>query len=82
MLQRCRSARKVMAILSVPTRTVFRRAGNVMVMLTVLMDQMKLAVVSYPPAVAVPTTWGGDWAHCSRPQSQKNVGTVALFDFL
>jgi len=46
MLQRFRSVRKATVDFSVPTGTVFHQAGAVMVTLTVMMLQMKPAVVS------------------------------------
>jgi len=47
MLQRCRNAWQAVASFSVPMRTVFQQAGSVMAMLTAMMDQMRLGVVSY-----------------------------------
>jgi len=72
MLQRCRNAWQAVASFSVLMRTVFQQAGSVMAMLTAMMDQMRLGVVSYLRTSCT---------ICVREiaQQPESVGTATLF---
>ena len=69
-----------MANFSVPMGTVFRQAGGVMVTLTAMMDQMKLAVVSYLPTEF--THYIGAIVQTALPQcSHSQKSAVGLLHF-